>query len=92
MVIMKFSTRCHADVQLKHELQCAREAVLCMEDTDTVGAAPVSKSSYVALCWAHTCGATAPHRGRHMEGGPAMERVNVPRWQAVVWTRSSACT
>jgi hypothetical protein len=35
-VLIKMVTRCHSDVQLHFELLCAREAVLCMEDTNTV--------------------------------------------------------
>ncbi len=35
-VLVKMSTSCHTDVQLELELLCAREVVLCMEDSNSV--------------------------------------------------------
>ena len=35
-MLMKLPVRTHGDLQLHHELLCAKEAVLCMEDTKTV--------------------------------------------------------
>jgi hypothetical protein len=40
-MLMKLPVRTHGDLQLHHELLCAKEAVLCMEDTKTVSALPV---------------------------------------------------
>ena len=40
-MLMKLPVRTHGDLQLHHELLCAKEAVLCMEDTKTVSDLPV---------------------------------------------------
>ena len=35
-VLAKLPVRCHTDAQLHFELLCAREVVLCMDDSNTV--------------------------------------------------------